>query len=81
MTETQERAFTVDMPEVFDTGPAKPEDVAHYVDQRFEQDVTAAMINGTELVALCGYRWVPSRDALKLPVCQPCIHVLHSIIT
>lgn len=32
-----------------------------------------ALVNGTEVTALCGYRWVPTRDGGGLPVCAPCL--------
>lgn len=34
--------------------------------------ITAALIEGTPLVALCGKVWVPSRDANKYPICPEC---------
>lgn len=34
--------------------------------------VTEAYVLGTEVTALCGYRWVPSRDPAGLPVCPDC---------
>jgi hypothetical protein len=41
--------------------------------------VTAAYANGTVLVALCGYRWIPSRDPRKHPVCQACLAELERL--
>jgi hypothetical protein len=35
--------------------------------------VKQAYANGTVLVALCGHRWIPSKDPRKYPVCQPCL--------
>lgn len=35
--------------------------------------VKQAYANGTVLVALCGHRWIPSKDPRKHPVCQPCL--------
>jgi hypothetical protein len=35
--------------------------------------VTQAYVNGTVLVALCGHRWIPSKDPRKHPVCEPCM--------
>lgn len=32
----------------------------------------AATVEGFEVEALCGYRWIPSRDPKKLPVCAKC---------
>lgn len=34
--------------------------------------VTEAYIEGTEVTALCGKRWVPTRDPQRLPVCGEC---------
>lgn len=34
--------------------------------------VMQAMINGTPVMALCGYVWVPSRDPDKHPICERC---------
>lgn len=84
MTQTIEReqTFVIDAPEtdLADRG-ANPDDLAHYVDQRLDQDVTAAMIEGTEVVALCGYRWVPYRDPNRCKVCPPCVAALEAIVS
>lgn len=53
------------------------EPAAHIVDQRHDQDVTSAYINGTELIALCGYRWIPTRDPHSYPLCRACVAVLN----
>lgn len=34
--------------------------------------ITEAMVTGTPLVALCGKKWVPSRDPSRYPVCPKC---------
>lgn len=34
--------------------------------------VLEARINGTPVEAICGYRWIPSRDPKQLPVCSKC---------
>ena len=34
--------------------------------------VLEARIYGTPLEALCGHRWVPSRDPKQLPLCEEC---------
>lgn len=58
------------------TGPA---DCAHFVDQRpverggTGQDIAAAIIEGTEVVALCGYRFIPYREPQGRPVCDSCV--------
>lgn len=35
---------------------------------------------GVEVVALCGYRWVPKRNPDKYPACQPCMDVAGMIM-
>jgi hypothetical protein len=34
--------------------------------------ITEAMVTGTPIVALCGKKWVPSRDPSRYPVCPRC---------
>ena len=80
MTAPTQTGVTIDVGELLDDGSSSPDDVAHYVDQRRDQDVTTAMIEGTEVVALCGHRWVPWRDPRRLPVCKPCADVLATIL-
>lgn len=42
--------------------------------------IVAAAEAGMEVVALCGYRWVPKGHAPDdLPACQPCVRVWESI--
>lgn len=43
--------------------------------------LTEAMIFGYEVEALCGHRWVPSRDPQKRTgVCQPCLDAMETIL-
>jgi hypothetical protein len=37
--------------------------------------VLEARIFGTPVEALCGHRWVPSKDPQKLPICPKCKEV------
>jgi hypothetical protein len=37
--------------------------------------ITEAMVTGTPVVALCGKKWVPSRDPSRYPVCPVCKEV------
>lgn len=53
-------------------------------DQRLTHIVTneaweLGYLYGQEVEALCGYRWVPSRDPERYPVCQPCVEVAEQI--
>ena len=51
----------------FDTGDH--ERFAHYV--RKEKIVESAM-TGKPVIALCGKKWIPSRDPNKFPICPTC---------
>lgn len=42
---------------------------AHYVEKR---KLTAALVHGTPVIALCGKVWVPSRDPERYPICPEC---------
>lgn len=49
---------------------------AHYVFGRNPQaKVTRSMVTGVPIKALCGKRWVPSRDGSKYPVCPDCVRI------
>ena len=51
------------------TGDGDHERFSHYVPK---DKLTAAMVEGTPVIALCGKVWVPSRDPQKFPVCPDC---------
>jgi hypothetical protein len=51
------------------TGDGDHERFSHYVPK---DKLTAAMVEGTPVVALCGKVWVPSRDPQRFPVCPEC---------
>ncbi len=42
---------------------------SHYVPK---EKLTAALVEGTPVRALCGKIWVPSRDPKRYPVCPEC---------
>lgn len=42
---------------------------SHYVPK---ETLTEAMVMGTPVIALCGKKWVPSRDPQRFPVCPEC---------
>lgn len=65
---------TIDtVPDLADVDTGDHDRFAHYV---FGKDassrVTEAMVLGTPIEALCGKKWVPSRDASRFPVCPEC---------
>jgi hypothetical protein len=70
-TETQER------PDVRTQEPGDHERLAHIVYDPKGQGRAAALLTearvlGTPVEALCGKRWVPSRDPARFPVCPEC---------
>ena len=57
-------------------GDGDHERLAHIVKKN---QLTDAMIFGKEITALCGKKWIPSRDPQKCPVCPTCREVLSSL--
>ena len=52
-----------------DLEPGDHERFAHYV--RKEKIVESA-VSGTPVTALCGKKWIPSRDPNKFTICPTC---------
>lgn len=42
---------------------------SHYVKKK---EIMSSVVGGTVIEALCGKRWVPSRDPERYPVCPTC---------
>ena len=62
-----------DVRPVLDEGDAGDHDrFSHIVRKSL---LTRAMVEGTPLVALCGKKWVPSRDPQRYPVCPTCLEL------
>ena len=66
--------FDVDTDERLDEGDH--DRFAHYVRKA---DITRAMVEGVEVVALCGKKWVPSRDPERYPVCPTCKEIMAAL--
>ena len=49
---------------------------AHYVKKR---EILPSSIEGTPLEALCGKKWVPSRDPERFPICPECKEIYESL--
>lgn len=45
---------------------------AHYVRK---SELMKAYVEGQAIVALCGKKWVPTRDPEKYPVCPTCLEI------
>jgi len=41
--------------------------------------IMEAIVTGVPIVALCGKKWVPSRDPEKFPVCPTCKEIYESL--
>ncbi len=63
----------VDVDEVVEPGqPAHAHIVKVEPGESAAAKVVEARIYGTPIEALCGHRWVPSRDPKQLPICPEC---------
>lgn len=51
------------------TGDGDHERFAHYVRKG---DIVRANVEGVEVEALCGKRWIPNRDPSRYPICPTC---------
>lgn len=54
---------------VIDTTEGDHDRFAHYVRKA---DIVRSAVTGEPVVALCGKKWVPSRDPERYPVCPTC---------
>lgn len=75
-----------DTEQIIETSTDKPE-CAHIVVVPEDEDdetphayVMRARIEGFAITAICGYTWVPRRQATGLPVCEEC-KTLHDIFS
>lgn len=60
----------VEAPERVDTDNGDHDRFSHYCRK---EDITRAMVTGAAIVALCGKRWVPTRDPSRYPICPTCV--------
>lgn len=58
----------------------RPEENGQQYDLTGQDIVDLARLNGTEVVALCGHRFVPSHDPAPAPACEPCVDVAAQIM-
>lgn len=64
-------------PEV-DDGSGDHDRFAHYVRSG---DLDRAWLDGRPIVALCGKRWVPTRDPSRYPLCPSCAEIKQALST
>jgi hypothetical protein len=60
----------VERPAPVDTDHGDHDRFAHYARK---DDVTRAYVTGEAIVALCGKKWVPTRDPSRYPICPTCV--------
>jgi hypothetical protein len=53
-----------------DTDDGDHDRFAHYCRK---EDVARAYVTGEAITALCGKKWVPTRDPSRYPVCPTCV--------
>lgn len=58
------------------TSDGDHERFAHYVDKNA---MMSSALNGHEVIALCGKRWIPNRDPQRFPVCPDCKRIYETL--
>lgn len=66
----------VDTEKKISTGDGDHDLFAHYISK---VAMEKAMLDGIPATALCGKKWLPSRDAQRYPVCVECKDVYESM--
>ena len=44
-----------------------------------KEDYMNGYVNGVVIMALCGHKFIPTRDPDKLPLCQKCAEIARNI--
>lgn len=76
MSEPSGGTILEDRPEAQEVEPGDRERFSHYV--RKDKVVESAVM-GSMVEALCGKKWVPSRDPQRFPVCPECKEIFESL--
>lgn len=72
---------TDERPDLRTTDPSDQERFAHIVYSKGNAQalITEASVLGFPVEALCGKRWVPSRDPKRFPVCPECKEIADAL--
>lgn len=74
---TQRKTIVREETEVrLDSGDGDHDRYAHYVRK---EDIVRANVEGVEVVALCGKKWIPNRDPDRYPICPTCAEIMQVI--
>lgn len=65
-------ADVLEAPTLTPTDAGEHDRFKHFVPKALLAD---AAVFGTPLTALCGKKWVPSRDPEKYPMCPTCLEI------
>lgn len=69
----ERRVETVERPTISKPDEGDHDKFAHIVIPK--EAVTRAYVTGEAVIALCGKRWVPTRDPTVYPICPTCKEV------
>jgi len=64
-----EAPVTIESPVDIDTDGGDHDRFAHYCRK---EDVARAYVTGEAIEALCGKKWIPTRDPSRFPICPTC---------
>lgn len=73
MTGTTTRPETKTRPT---TGDGDHDRFAHYVRK---EDIVRSNVEGVEVMALCGKKWIPNRDPDRYPICPTCREIMAAL--
>ena len=73
MTETTTRTET---DKRLDHGNGDHDRFAHYVRK---EDIVRSNVEGVEVMALCGKKWIPNRDPDRYPICPTCKEIMSAL--
>lgn len=59
-----------------DQGDGDHDRFSHYVRK---EDIVRSNVEGVEVVALCGKKWIPNRDPDRYPICPTCKELMGAI--
>jgi Protein of unknown function (DUF3039) len=69
----------LDAPSIEETDETDPNDKLAHIVKGYDRDVNAlileARVMGFKVEALCGYQFIPKRDASSLPICPKCLEI------
>jgi hypothetical protein len=74
---TQRDTKTIEQTDVrLDDGSGDHDRFAHYVKK---EDILRSNVEGVEVMALCGKKWIPNRDPDRYPICPTCKEIMEVI--